>query len=85
MLATVTDKGQVTVPRNIREQLGIVPGSKLDFELMPDGSVRLCVLAHGSDNLFGLLQQPGTPRLTVEEMDEGIAQAVKARSQRPNA
>jgi AbrB family looped-hinge helix DNA binding protein len=30
MLATVTDKGQVTVPKNIRDQLHIATGSKLE-------------------------------------------------------
>lgn len=73
MLATVTDKGQVTVPKEIRERLGIRPGSKLDFELLPNGDLRVRLLARGSENLFGLLQQPGTLALSVPEMDAGIA------------
>lgn len=75
MLATVTDKGQVTVPKEIRERLGIRPGAKLDFELLPDGALRVRMLARGSEGLFGLLHQPGTPPRTVEEMDAGIAAA----------
>lgn len=82
MLATVTDKGQVTVPKAVRERLGIVPGAKLDFQFLPDGSLNVRLLTHGSGNLFGLLHQPGARALSIEEMDEGIAEAVRQRSQR---
>ena len=82
MLATVTDKGQVTVPKNIRDQLHIETGSKLDFEVEEDGSLRVRVLARGSENLFGLVHRPGMKSLSVEAMDEGIVAATKARNQR---
>jgi antitoxin PrlF len=39
MATTVTSKGQVTVPQKVRERLGIVPGSKVEFELADDGRV----------------------------------------------
>lgn len=38
---TLTSKGQVTVPKNVREFLGIGPGSKVTFELTPRGDVLL--------------------------------------------
>jgi len=82
MLATVTDKGQVTVPKNIRDQLHIATGSKLDFEVEKDGSLRVRVLARGSENLFGLVHRPGAKPLSIKEMDEGIVAATKARNQR---
>lgn len=81
MLATVTDKGQVTVPKNIRDQLHIAAGSKLDFEVEDDGSLRVRVLVRGSDNLFGLVHRPGIKPLSIEAMDEGIVAATKARNQ----
>ena len=82
MLATVTDKGQVTVPKNIRDQLHIATGSKLDFEIEEDGSLRVRVLARGSENLFGLVHRPGIKPLSVEAMDEGIVAATTARNLR---
>jgi len=82
MLATVTDKGQVTVPKEIRDKSGIAPGSRLDFELQEDGTLRVRVLARGVDNLFGLLHRPGTKARSIEAMDEGVAAAVGARNQR---
>ena len=82
MLATVTDKGQLTVPKAIRDQFGIAPGSKLDFEPQADGSLRVRVLARGAGNLFGLLHRPGVKTKSIEEMDGGIAKAVASRNQR---
>jgi len=41
MTATVTAKGQVTIPKPVRDLLGIHPGSKVDFRRAPDGSVIL--------------------------------------------
>jgi antitoxin PrlF len=37
MAVTVTSKGQVTVPKQVRDRLGIKPGSKVDFEVAEDG------------------------------------------------
>lgn len=41
MATTVTAKGQVTIPKPVRDLLGIVPGSKVDFRRAADGSVML--------------------------------------------
>src|SRR4249920_1570974 len=37
MTVTVTSKGQVTVPKQVRDRLGIKPGSKVEFEVAEDG------------------------------------------------
>jgi antitoxin PrlF len=41
MAATVTSKGQVTIPKPVRDLLGIKPGSTVEFERAPDGRVVL--------------------------------------------
>jgi AbrB family looped-hinge helix DNA binding protein len=41
MPATVTSKGQVTIPKQVRDLLGIGPGSVIDFERGPDGRIVL--------------------------------------------
>ena len=41
MTTTVTAKGQVTIPKPVRDLLGIEPGSKVDFIRAPDGSIVL--------------------------------------------
>ena len=39
MSATVTSKGQVTIPKEVRDLLGIGPGSVIDFQRGPDGRI----------------------------------------------
>jgi len=41
MSTTVTSKGQVTIPKPLRDRLGIKPGNAVQFELTPDGRVTL--------------------------------------------
>ena len=82
MLATITDKGQVTVPKDIRDRLGIAAGSKLDFEVQDDDTIRVRVLVRGADNLFDLVRRPGMTPRTIDAMEEGIVAAVKTRTRR---
>jgi AbrB family looped-hinge helix DNA binding protein len=39
MATTVTRKGQVTIPKRVRDRLEIVPGSRVEFQLTPAGNV----------------------------------------------
>jgi antitoxin PrlF len=39
MATTVTSKGQVTIPKPVREHLGIAPGSQVEFRRAADGSI----------------------------------------------
>ena len=82
MLATVTDKGQVTVPKEIRDRLGIEPGVKLDFRIQPDGTLRVHVLRRGAAGLYGLLHRSGRPAVPVERMNEAVASHLKADDER---
>jgi len=41
MATMVTSKGQVTIPKPVRDRLGIKPGNAVEFELAPDGRVVL--------------------------------------------
>ncbi len=57
MATTVTSKGQVTIPKPVRDLLGIEPGSKVDFRRAADGSV-VIVRADGKppENRFARLR-----------------------------
>lgn len=83
MLVTVTAKGQVTVPKALRDTMCIVSGNRLDFELIESGVLQVRVLARGADNLFGLVYHRDQPSVSGEAMDEGIAQAVATRHRLP--
>jgi AbrB family looped-hinge helix DNA binding protein len=66
----ITSKGQVTVPLEIRERLGLLPGTEVEFELVGDW-VRLRK-ARGRGrrgrNLVEHLRGRGSPRLSTEEI-----------------
>lgn len=72
MIATVTSKGQVTVPGELRDKLGIRPGSKLDFTLRADGHLEVQVINASWKELEGMLPKPVRP-LSLEEMEAAIA------------
>lgn len=80
--AMVSDKGQVTLPKALRDRLGIHPGSRLAFRVAADGSLNVQVLAKGSDALFGLLAKPGEPARSLDDMDAAITEAVRERARR---
>lgn len=80
MLSTVTDKGQVTLPKAIRDQLGIQPGTRIDFEVMGDLTLQARVLKRGSAGLFALLQQPGEKARSLEQIDAAIAASASSRA-----
>ena len=75
MTVSVTSKGQVTIPKKVRDALGITPGSKVAFEL-EGGSARLKLVArHVVSSLEdgpGILAYTG-PRIAIEEMHGGLA------------
>jgi antitoxin PrlF len=83
MLATVTNKGQVTVPKAIREQLNIGPGTQLDFRLNDDGSISVRPLKHSVLAIVGLLKRSESAPVTVEQMNRAVADAAALRHQRP--
>jgi AbrB family looped-hinge helix DNA binding protein len=77
--ATMTSKGQITIPKRIRERLGLDAGDKVDFLLSPDGSVRMEVRRQNVRELAGMLHRPGMKALTVEQMDAAVARHLRAR------
>jgi AbrB family looped-hinge helix DNA binding protein len=77
--ATVTSKGQVTLPRKIREALRIRPGDRIDFVLGENGEVRVRAGELDVGELRGLLRVPGRRPVTLEAMEEAIVR----RGERP--
>lgn len=82
--ATVTSKGQITLPKDVREGLGLREGDKIDFEKV-DGRYVIRPRNRSALELAGVLHRPGMPALTVEEMDEAIGAAVAADDERIRA
>ena len=78
MQATITSKGQVTLPKPIRDKLHLRPGDKIDFVLDDDG-LRVTPVTAPVTELKGMLPKPAAP-VSLEEMDAAIAGAAARRS-----
>jgi antitoxin PrlF len=66
--ATLTSKGQTTIPKEIRDSLGIKPGDRMTFTLMPDGTVILRVKGKSIMGLAGILRKKGRKPVSIEQM-----------------
>jgi antitoxin PrlF len=71
--ATVTSKGQVTLPQKVREALRVRPGDRIDFVLGEDGEVRLRAGEVDVSELRGFLSRPGRPAVSLEAMEDAIS------------
>jgi len=79
MLATLTTKGQVTLPKKIREKLGLKAGSKLDFELLADDTVKLRRANRTALSIMGTMKRPRQRPVSIEEMYQGITSFLARR------
>ena len=66
--ATLTSKGQTTIPKEIRESLGMKPGDRMTFTLLPDGTVIMRVKRKSIMELAGVLQKKGRKPVSIEQM-----------------
>lgn len=71
--ATLTSKGQITIPKHIRDRLHLKPGSKLQFVPLHNGHVELVPKTATVDDLVGFLHDPNREPLTIEELKEAAA------------
>ncbi|MDY6780990.1 MAG: AbrB/MazE/SpoVT family DNA-binding domain-containing protein [Cyanobacteriota bacterium] len=70
---TVSDTGQVTLPKEIREHLKLVSGSRVEFVIDEDGQVKIFSLNVAVETLSGILHRPGIQATTLEDMESAIA------------
>jgi antitoxin PrlF len=66
--ATLTSKGQLTLPKVLRDELNLKPGDKVDFVRHDDGSFHIRPV-----NTYK------GPPVSIKEMDEGIDQAMREK------
>jgi antitoxin PrlF len=67
---TVTRKGQVTIPKPVRDRLGIRPGSKVDFDIAEDGRALLRTIGkrRRPPERFDRMRGTATSGLTTEQI-----------------
>ena len=77
MEAAITAKGQTTIPKAIRQHLGLKAGDKVKFFVHPDGTVVLLPKVPVS-TLRGILPRPSRTA-TIEEISEAAAAGATER------
>ena len=78
-VATLTSKGQTTIPKQVRDYLKLVPGDKLDFVIDLEGRVVIRPAKLDVRELKGLLKRHDGKILSLEEMDAAIAKGAAGR------
>jgi len=79
-LSTLTSKGQITVPIEIRKSLHLMAGDKVEFILSADNEVALRPVTKRASDVFGCLSGYAKPdAVTVEEMNEAIKERTRKR------
>jgi AbrB family looped-hinge helix DNA binding protein len=76
--ATMTSKGQVTLPKEVRDRLKARTGSKLRFAIGEGDRVVVTVRPSSIQDSFGMLGRP-PKSVTLEEMDQAVRQAAVDR------
>lgn len=70
-IATMTSKGQITIPKAVREALNLDAGVEVEFTLSSDGSALMRPRHPAVGSLFGAVAYDG-PAVSVAEMDPGL-------------
>ncbi|HGG59430.1 MAG TPA: AbrB/MazE/SpoVT family DNA-binding domain-containing protein [Gammaproteobacteria bacterium] len=74
MQATITSKGQITLPKALRDRLQLVSGDRVEFIIDENNAVRMLPRKASVKRLKGMLPKPDKP-VTLEEMEAAIAEA----------
>lgn len=72
---TLTSKGQLTLPKDVRDRLKLHSGDKLEVYPQDDGTILLQPATVDVGELYGLLPKPSKP-VSLEEMDAAIQKGV---------
>lgn len=82
MIVTLTSKGQLTLPKAIRDQMSLDAGSKLDFTLREDGTLTARPMRSVS-SLFGIVKRPpGVGPATLQDLKNARGEHVTEKYER---
>ena len=76
--ATVTSKGQITLPKSLRERMGLKRGSRIRFRVDADGGLRGDPILYDLEDLWAMADQGRRPK---RAMSSGQMDAAKIRRQ----
>ena len=81
MTTTISSKGQITIPKEIRDQLNLTEGTKFAVRVV-NGRIELLPKNVSVWSLMGSLKSPYDRPVTVEDMDAGIAEFLREDHER---
>ena len=70
--STLSTKGQLVVPKEVRDFLRVRPGDRIDFVVRDDGQVTIRPAVVDIHELRGILHAPNRPPVSVEEMNRAV-------------
>ena len=76
--ATVTTKGQITIPKEVRDAMGIEAGDRVEFVAEEKGVYKVVAATKDVRHLKGLVPKPAKP-VSVEEMNRAVVRAPSRR------
>lgn len=80
--ATITSKGQLTLPKEVRTLLGVDAGDRVDFKIGEDGAITIEAIKGSASRLFGRLSGGGGASTSISEMHQAVVDAVAADDDR---
>ncbi len=78
MHSTITSKGQITLPKILRDQLQLSSGDRIEFILENDDIVRMIPRRGSIKNLKAMLPKPSKP-VSLKQMDQAITDAISGK------
>ena len=74
--STLTSKGQITIPKDVRDEMGLKPGDRVDFVKNRAGRFMLRPINTDFRALKGIIKSPLGRPITIKEMNDAIARGV---------
>ena len=70
--ATITSKGQVTIPKDIRDIMKIGPGDQIDFVVSDQGEIYISPRKHDIRSIKGIFHKKGRKPASLKDMEKAI-------------
>ena len=83
MTSTISSKGQITVPKAVRDKLGLRPGARVEFELTADGALLRKGHRGGVravDRVLGVLKRKASTDSLLDDMRGTVPQKLRRRA-----
>ncbi len=77
-IATITTKGQITLPKSVRERLGVDAGDRVEFVETSKGVYTVRAVSRDVRELKGMIAKPARP-VSVEAMKRAVAKRASRR------